>query len=121
MVKEGKHIKARYFSYVCIDKDSLAREFPQILRQIRELHMEFIFVELRNYNLHMVREFYAHWARREISFCDCTGSRRAYHSQEHTPTPPGHSIYTVWFLVHSAIDQVQREEISLISSLCSHA
>uniref|UniRef100_M1DMX9 Uncharacterized protein n=1 Tax=Solanum tuberosum TaxID=4113 RepID=M1DMX9_SOLTU len=41
--------------------DNLAREFPQILRRIRELHMEFIFAEPGECNLHVVREFYA-WA-----------------------------------------------------------
>ncbi|KAG5610790.1 hypothetical protein H5410_022071 [Solanum commersonii] len=50
MVKEGKlwwkkHIEARYFSNVCIDTDSLAQEFPRILRRIKELAMELIFVE----------------------------------------------------------------------------
>ncbi|KAG5605048.1 hypothetical protein H5410_026540 [Solanum commersonii] len=67
VTKEGKtwykkHTKASYFSDVCIDKDSLAREFPQILRQIRELGMEFIFAEPAECNLHMVWEFYANWA-----------------------------------------------------------
>ncbi|KAG5581535.1 hypothetical protein H5410_052162 [Solanum commersonii] len=67
VTKEGKawykrHTKASYFSDVCIDKDSLAHEFPQILRQIRELGMEFIFAEPAECNLHMVREFYANWA-----------------------------------------------------------
>ncbi|KAH0753487.1 hypothetical protein KY285_006635 [Solanum tuberosum] len=42
--------------------DNLAREFPQILRQIRALHMEFIFAEPGECNLHLVREFYANWA-----------------------------------------------------------
>uniref|UniRef100_M1DH54 Putative plant transposon protein domain-containing protein n=1 Tax=Solanum tuberosum TaxID=4113 RepID=M1DH54_SOLTU len=67
VVKEGKvwwkkHTRARYFSDVCIDRDSLAREFPQMLRLIRKLHMEFIYAELGECNLHMVREFYANWA-----------------------------------------------------------
>ncbi|KAG5595159.1 hypothetical protein H5410_036391 [Solanum commersonii] len=48
-----KHIEARYFSDVCIDSDSLVREFPQLLRQTRELHMEFIFVEPGECNLHL--------------------------------------------------------------------
>ncbi|KAH0698696.1 hypothetical protein KY284_012911 [Solanum tuberosum] len=39
-------------------RDSLAREFPQILRQIRELGMEFIFTESTECNLHMVREIF---------------------------------------------------------------
>ncbi|KAG5571568.1 hypothetical protein H5410_061334 [Solanum commersonii] len=43
-------------------RDSLAREFPQILRRTRELGMEFIFAESEECNLHMVREFYANWA-----------------------------------------------------------
>lgn len=64
MVKEGKiwwkkHIEARYFSDVCIDRDSLAREFPRIMRRIKELQMEFIFAEPSECNLHMVREFCA--------------------------------------------------------------
>ncbi|KAG5576268.1 hypothetical protein H5410_056402 [Solanum commersonii] len=42
--------------------DNLARDFPQILRQIRELQMDFIFAELEECNLHMVRVFYANWA-----------------------------------------------------------
>ncbi|KAH0722863.1 hypothetical protein KY290_005520 [Solanum tuberosum] len=33
-----------------------------ILRQIRALHMEFIFAEPGKCNLHLVREFYANWA-----------------------------------------------------------
>ncbi|KAG5575871.1 hypothetical protein H5410_056005, partial [Solanum commersonii] len=41
--------------------DNFACEFPQILRRIRELHMEFIFAEGRECNLQMVREFYANW------------------------------------------------------------
>ncbi|KAH0782160.1 hypothetical protein KY290_001758 [Solanum tuberosum] len=41
VTKEGKawykkHTEASYFSDVCIDRDRLAREFPQILRRIRE-------------------------------------------------------------------------------------
>uniref|UniRef100_M1E0T2 Uncharacterized protein n=1 Tax=Solanum tuberosum TaxID=4113 RepID=M1E0T2_SOLTU len=64
VVKEGKlwwkkHTETRYFSDMCIDRDSLAREFPQILRWIRELHMEFIFAKTGECNLNMVREFYA--------------------------------------------------------------
>ncbi|KAK4733956.1 hypothetical protein R3W88_008217 [Solanum pinnatisectum] len=35
---------------------------PQILRRIHELHMEFIFTESGDCNLHMVRKFYANWA-----------------------------------------------------------
>ncbi|KAG5630182.1 hypothetical protein H5410_001899 [Solanum commersonii] len=42
--------------------DSLAREFQQILRRIRELGMEFIFTESKECNLHMIQEFYANWA-----------------------------------------------------------
>ncbi|KAH0636011.1 hypothetical protein KY285_035712 [Solanum tuberosum] len=41
--------------------DSLAHEFPHILRLIRELGMDFIFAEPKDCNLHMVREFYANW------------------------------------------------------------
>ncbi|KAG5571634.1 hypothetical protein H5410_061400 [Solanum commersonii] len=64
VTKEGKtcykkHIEASYFSDVCIDRDNLAREFPEILRQIRELGMEFVFAESEECNLYMVREFYA--------------------------------------------------------------
>ncbi|KAH0781965.1 hypothetical protein KY290_001563 [Solanum tuberosum] len=67
VTKEGKawykkHTEASYFSDVCIDRDSLALEFPQILRRIRELGMEFIFAEPEECNLHMVWEFYANWA-----------------------------------------------------------
>ncbi|KAG5631479.1 hypothetical protein H5410_003196 [Solanum commersonii] len=40
-------------------KDSLAKEFPQIIRCIQELHMELIFDEPTECNLHVVREFYA--------------------------------------------------------------
>ncbi|KAK4713833.1 hypothetical protein R3W88_019740 [Solanum pinnatisectum] len=57
-----KHTEASYFSDVCIDRESLAREFPHILRWIRELGMEFIFTELAECNLHMVREFYSNCA-----------------------------------------------------------
>ncbi|KAH0682452.1 hypothetical protein KY290_021018 [Solanum tuberosum] len=39
--------------------DNLAREFPQILRRIRELGMKFVFAEPEEFNLHMIREFYA--------------------------------------------------------------
>ncbi|KAG5615720.1 hypothetical protein H5410_015544 [Solanum commersonii] len=51
VVKEGKtwwqnHTRVRYFSDVCIERDSLARDFPRILMRIQELHMEFVFVEL---------------------------------------------------------------------------
>ncbi|KAG5619827.1 hypothetical protein H5410_005045 [Solanum commersonii] len=61
VTKEGKswykkHTEASYFSDACIDRDSLAREFPQILRRIRELGMEFVFAEQEECNLHMVRE-----------------------------------------------------------------
>ncbi|KAH0678643.1 hypothetical protein KY284_019728 [Solanum tuberosum] len=42
--------------------DSLAREFPPILRRIRELGMKFIFADPEECYLHMVREFYANWA-----------------------------------------------------------
>ncbi|KAG5577263.1 hypothetical protein H5410_057397 [Solanum commersonii] len=41
-----KHNEASYLSDICIDKDSLAWELQQILRRIKELHMEFIFVKL---------------------------------------------------------------------------
>uniref|UniRef100_M1DNK7 Putative plant transposon protein domain-containing protein n=1 Tax=Solanum tuberosum TaxID=4113 RepID=M1DNK7_SOLTU len=41
--------------------DSLAREFPRILRRIQELNMEFIFAEPNECNLHMVQEFYSNW------------------------------------------------------------
>ncbi|KAH0716674.1 hypothetical protein KY290_012936 [Solanum tuberosum] len=73
VVKEGKlwwkkHKRARYVSDVCIDSDSLAREFPIIMRRIQELQMEFIFVELSECNLHMVREFYANWATESRSY-----------------------------------------------------
>ncbi|KAG5620757.1 hypothetical protein H5410_005975 [Solanum commersonii] len=54
--------QASYFFDVCIDRDSLALEFPQILRQIHEMHMKFIFAELGECNLHVVHEFYANWA-----------------------------------------------------------
>ncbi|KAG5581284.1 hypothetical protein H5410_051911 [Solanum commersonii] len=43
-------------------KHNLARAFPQILRRIRVLGMEFLFVDPAECNLHMVREFYANWA-----------------------------------------------------------
>ncbi|KAG5577163.1 hypothetical protein H5410_057297 [Solanum commersonii] len=64
--KEGKawykkHTEATYFSDVCIDRDRLSREFPHILRRIRELGMEFIFADPKECNLHMVWEFYANW------------------------------------------------------------
>ncbi|KAG5591344.1 hypothetical protein H5410_041858 [Solanum commersonii] len=64
VTKEGKawykkNTEASYFSDVCINRDSMAHEFPQILRRIRELGMEFIFTESKECNLHMVREFYA--------------------------------------------------------------
>ncbi|KAG5616546.1 hypothetical protein H5410_016370 [Solanum commersonii] len=67
VTKEGKawykkHTEATYFSDVCVDEDSLAREFPQIWRQIRELGMEVVFADPDECNLHMVREFYANWA-----------------------------------------------------------
>ncbi|KAK4706687.1 hypothetical protein R3W88_033753 [Solanum pinnatisectum] len=67
VTKEGKawykkHTEASYFSDVYIDRESLAREFQQILRQIRELWMKYIFAEPAKCNLHMVREFYANWA-----------------------------------------------------------
>lgn len=50
MSKEGKnlykkHTEASYFSNVCIDLDSLDRESPKILRQMRELRMDFAFAE----------------------------------------------------------------------------
>lgn len=66
-MKEGKmwykkHIETYYFSDVCIDWDSLAREFRKILRQMRELRMYFAFVELNECNLHMVWEFYTNFA-----------------------------------------------------------
>ncbi|KAG5580181.1 hypothetical protein H5410_050808 [Solanum commersonii] len=56
--KEGKawykkYTKAAYFSDVCIDRDSLARDFSQILRQMRELGMDFTFAEPEECNLHM--------------------------------------------------------------------
>ncbi|KAG5576062.1 hypothetical protein H5410_056196 [Solanum commersonii] len=62
-----KHTETTYFSDACINRDSLAWEFPRILRQIQELHMEFIFVEPRECKLHMVREFYANWATKSRS------------------------------------------------------
>ncbi|KAG5570504.1 hypothetical protein H5410_060270 [Solanum commersonii] len=67
VTKEGnawykKHTYISYFSDVCIDRDSLACEFPQILMRIRELGIKFIFAEPEKCNLHMVREFYANWA-----------------------------------------------------------
>uniref|UniRef100_M1DHJ7 Uncharacterized protein n=1 Tax=Solanum tuberosum TaxID=4113 RepID=M1DHJ7_SOLTU len=43
-------------------RGSLAREFRQILRWIRELGREFIFAKPKECNLHIVREFYANWA-----------------------------------------------------------
>ncbi|KAH0669439.1 hypothetical protein KY285_025463 [Solanum tuberosum] len=57
-----KHTEASYFSDVIIDRDTLEHEFPQILRRIRELGMEFVIAEPEGCNLHMVREFYANWA-----------------------------------------------------------
>ncbi|KAG5611782.1 hypothetical protein H5410_023063 [Solanum commersonii] len=70
VTKEGKawykkHTEVTYFSNVCIDRDSLAREFLQILSQIRELRREFIFAELEDCNLHMVREFSPTGRRRQ--------------------------------------------------------
>ncbi|KAH0650056.1 hypothetical protein KY284_029968 [Solanum tuberosum] len=79
VTKEGKawwkkYTEASYFSDVCIDRDSLEREFPQILRWIRELHMEFIFVEPEECNLHMVYEFYANLALEARSHFVTAGS-----------------------------------------------
>uniref|UniRef100_M1D8U0 Uncharacterized protein n=1 Tax=Solanum tuberosum TaxID=4113 RepID=M1D8U0_SOLTU len=57
--------QSRRFGVKAVTKEGkacLAREFPQILRQIRKLEMEFIFAEPEECNLHMVREFYANWA-----------------------------------------------------------
>ncbi|KAG5599456.1 hypothetical protein H5410_030826 [Solanum commersonii] len=60
VTKEGKawykkHIEAIYFSDVCINRDNLAREFPQIIKRIKELRMEFIFAEPEECNLHMTK------------------------------------------------------------------
>ena len=41
-----KHTESSYFFNVCIDSDSLAREFPQSLSRMRELQMGFAFAEL---------------------------------------------------------------------------
>lgn len=41
-----KHTETSYFFDVCIESDSLAREFPQSLTRMRELQMGFAFAEL---------------------------------------------------------------------------
>ncbi|KAG5590403.1 hypothetical protein H5410_040917 [Solanum commersonii] len=46
-------MEVSYFSDICIDRDNLEQEFPQILRRIKELRMEFIFAEMEECNLHM--------------------------------------------------------------------
>ncbi|KAH0665072.1 hypothetical protein KY285_026278 [Solanum tuberosum] len=74
VTKEGKawykkHIEATYFSDVCTDRDSLAREFPQILRRIMELWMEFIFAEPNAHGPRVIRQL---GARGKIPFCDGT-------------------------------------------------
>ncbi|KAG5620419.1 hypothetical protein H5410_005637 [Solanum commersonii] len=63
VTKEGKawykkHTEDSYFSEFCFDRDSLTHEFPKILRQIRELGMEFIFTEPTECNFHKARSHY---------------------------------------------------------------
>lgn len=53
-----KHTESSYFSDVCVDRDNLLWEFPQIVRWIQELQLGFIFQEPDECNLSMVCEFY---------------------------------------------------------------
>lgn len=69
--KEGKswykkHTEAKYFSDLSIERDSLDKEFHQVMQRIRELNMGFIFEEPTKCNIHLVREFYATGTRQDI-------------------------------------------------------
>lgn len=44
-----------------INKEILARYYPHIFAQIIQLKLDFIFEDLEECNLDLVREFYANW------------------------------------------------------------
>ncbi|KAG5610883.1 hypothetical protein H5410_022164 [Solanum commersonii] len=48
-------MEERYFFDVFIERDNLARDFPRIMRRIRELYMESIFAKPAECNLHVVK------------------------------------------------------------------
>lgn len=56
-----KHTDAKYIPEVYIDRASLMRECPSMVRRIEALDMNFIFHQPTECNLHLVREFYANW------------------------------------------------------------
>ncbi|MCD9639028.1 hypothetical protein HAX54_023273, partial [Datura stramonium] len=57
--------EAKYVLENWINEGRLALEFPAIRDKVRELGLGYIFVELEECNLTLVREFYANW---ETSF-----------------------------------------------------
>lgn len=70
----NKHTESKYAPNEIIDRESLHREFPIMVRSIEELHMNFIFEQPTECNTHLIREFYANWDPRdpnlEIKICE---------------------------------------------------
>ncbi|MCD9560013.1 hypothetical protein HAX54_018438, partial [Datura stramonium] len=54
-------MEAKYAPEHWINEGRLAREFPAIRDRARELGLGFIFAKLEEFNLTLVREFYANW------------------------------------------------------------
>ena len=50
-----------YIPELFIDRASLLRECPSMVRRIEAINMNFIFHQPTECNLHLVREFYANW------------------------------------------------------------
>lgn len=54
-----KHNEIEYAPGEFINKESLQRELPSIVRRLEELHMNFLFEQPTQCNLYLIREFYA--------------------------------------------------------------
>ncbi|KAF3619293.1 hypothetical protein FXO38_20821 [Capsicum annuum] len=57
----SKYMNVMYIPEVFIDRASLPRECPSMVRWIEQLNMNFIFYQPTECNLHLVHKFYAYW------------------------------------------------------------
>ncbi|MCD9641061.1 hypothetical protein HAX54_026878 [Datura stramonium] len=60
-----KHKESKYSHELFIDRKSLASEFPHIVNKLDTLGIGFVFNDLGECNLNMVREFLANWDPKE--------------------------------------------------------
>ncbi|XP_016577508.2 uncharacterized protein LOC107875339 isoform X2 [Capsicum annuum] len=57
----SQHKESKYSADQFIDRASLMKEYPSMVRRIEALHMNFLFEQPSECNLSLVREFYANW------------------------------------------------------------